>query len=79
MTDQWRIAPEQLAPHVAVVVCPRDCPSLLTANCLGPAMNGAPRCIYCGQFMPIGDAIDCADWVARRAVAGAATDEREGW
>lgn len=41
-----------------VVICPRECPSPKTEHCLGEVINGRARCLHCGRWMPMAEAIE---------------------
>lgn len=40
-----------------LVICPRECPSPKTEHCYGLSVNGRARCLLCGRWMPMDEAI----------------------
>ena len=44
--------------HIRYVICPRECSSPKAVNCFGQLENDRAKCLYCGRWMPLEDALD---------------------
>ena len=55
-----RVSGRGRAEHIAVryVICPRECSSPKAVNCFGQLENDRAKCLYCGRWMPLEDALD---------------------
>ena len=44
--------------HIRYIICPRECSSPKTEHCFGKLENDRAKCLYCGRWMPLEDALD---------------------